>query len=222
MLLKLNLSNELIIRARKAAGEIVCSFNWLFEDYSSVTIERTILRLMGIDGATKDGKPLPNVIVDDLKARNALGKGAAWWIANACVAQSKTPLEVAMLIAEGNLDLTKVPIQPPNKIDKILDKYANNMLSHISKQKEYREQQFRCLGPRRVPAMYVIVATGNIYEDVTQAKAAAREGADIIAVIRSTAQSLLDYVPYGATTVGFGGTYATQSSCTLFRRRVLV
>ena len=49
--------------------------------------------------------------------------------------------------------------------------------------------------------------SGNIYEDVTQAKAAARQGADIIAVIRSTAQSLLDYVPYGATTEGFGGTF---------------
>jgi len=30
-------------------------------------------------------------------------------------------------------------------------------------------------------------------------------GADIIAVIRSTAQSLLDYIPYGPTTEGFGG-----------------
>jgi beta-lysine 5,6-aminomutase alpha subunit len=62
------------------------------------------------------------------------------------------------------------------------------------------------------------VATGNIYEDVTQAKAAAREGADIIAVIRSTAQSLLDYVPYGATTVGFGGTYATQENFRIMRQ----
>ena len=33
-------------------------------------------------------------------------------------------------------------------------------------------------------------------------------GADVIAVY-STGQSLLDYVPYGITTEGFGGTYAT-------------
>ena len=44
--------------------------------------------------------------------------------------------------------------------------------------------------------LYLIVATGNIYEDITQAVAAARQGADIIAVIRTTGQSLLDYVPY--------------------------
>ena len=52
----------------------------------------------------------------------------------------------------------------------------------------------------------MIVATGNIHEDARQAQAAARAGADVIAVIRSTAQSLLDYVPYGETTEGFGGT----------------
>ena len=47
--------------------------------------------------------------------------------------------------------------------------------------------------------------------------AAAQQGADVIAVIRTTAQSLLDYVPYGATTEGFGGTYATQENFRIMR-----
>ena len=47
--------------------------------------------------------------------------------------------------------------------------------------------------------------------------AAAEAGAQIIAVIRSTGQSLLDYVPFGATTEGFGGTYATQENFRLMR-----
>ena len=61
------------------------------------------------------------------------------------------------------------------------------------------------------------MATGNIYEDITQATAAAKQGADVIAVIRTTGQSLLDFVPYGATTEGFGGTYATQENFRLMR-----
>src|SRR5439155_6933132 len=67
------------------------------------------------------------------------------------------------------------------------------------------------------PHKYVIVATGNIFDDVDQARAAAQAGADVIAVIRSTAQSLLDYVPHGATTEGFGGTYATQENFRIMR-----
>ena len=67
------------------------------------------------------------------------------------------------------------------------------------------------------PWIYLIVATGDIYEDIPQAQQAAREGADVIAVIRSTGQSLLDYVPEGATREGFAGTYATQENFRLMR-----
>ena len=67
------------------------------------------------------------------------------------------------------------------------------------------------------PLLYVIVASGNIYEDRAAAVAAAEAGAQIIAVIRSTGQSLLDFVPFGATTEGFGGTYATQANFAIMR-----
>src|SRR5207247_4366810 len=68
-----------------------------------------------------------------------------------------------------------------------------------------------------MPWIYLIVATGDIYEDIPQAQAAAREGADVIAVIRSTGQSLLDYVPEGATREGYAGTYATRENFRLMR-----
>jgi beta-lysine 5,6-aminomutase alpha subunit len=81
-----------------------------------------------------------------------------------------------------------------------------------------REQLVRDLGdPPRKPWIYLIVATGDIYEDIPQAQAAARAGADVIAVIRSTGQSLLDFVPEGATREGFAGTYATQENFRLMR-----
>ena len=67
------------------------------------------------------------------------------------------------------------------------------------------------------PLLYVIVASGNIYEDRTAAVAAAEAGAQVIAVIRSTGQSLLDFVPFGPTTEGFGGTYATQANFRIMR-----
>ncbi|MEG6624256.1 lysine 5,6-aminomutase subunit alpha, partial [Pseudomonas aeruginosa] len=71
---------------------------------------------------------------------------------------------------------------------------------------------------KKPPLKYVIVASGNIFEDVVQARSAAQAGADVIAVIRSTAQSLLDYMPHGATTEGFGGTYATQENFRIMRK----
>jgi beta-lysine 5,6-aminomutase alpha subunit len=90
-------------------------------------------------------------------------------------------------------------------------------IARIRARRAERTAMVEELGNPPAPWLYVIVATGNIYEDIVQAQAAARQGADVIAVIRSTAQSLLDYVPYGPTTEGFGGTYATQANFKLMR-----
>ncbi len=217
-MLKLNIPQEKISQAREYAGKIVASLKWLLQDYSSVTIERTVLRLMGIDGANEEGEPLPNLVVDHLKQKKALEKGAAYWVTNAQVAMNKSAQEIAELVKDGQLDLTQVKVMPVDQILSVLQETTDRMLNHIKKQRAIREESFAKLGDRRKPALYVIVATGNIYDDVAQAKAAARQGADIIAVIRSTAQSLLDYVPYGATTTGFGGTFATQENFRIMRQ----
>jgi len=91
-------------------------------------------------------------------------------------------------------------------------------IKRIDARRVERERVIKKVGDApRTPWIYLIVATGDIYEDIPQAQAAAREGADVIAVIRSTGQSLLDYVPEGATREGFAGTYATQENFRLMR-----
>lgn len=216
-MLKLDIDLKMKERARNAAASIAGSFDWLFGGYSSLTIERTVLRLLGVDGALEDGKPLPNVVVDHLHSIGGMGKGAAIPVANAMLAKKMDVMEVAQAVGRGELDLSKIAPADPQEVFDVLNTLSNKMLDHIRAQREKRSEMFAKYGPRRVPAIYVIVATGNIYEDAVQAKAAASEGADVIAVIRSTAQSLLDYVPFGATTVGFGGTYATQENFRIMR-----
>jgi beta-lysine 5,6-aminomutase alpha subunit len=90
-------------------------------------------------------------------------------------------------------------------------------VNSIASTAEKRKSVISTVGEAEKPWLYLIVATGNIYEDIPQAQAAARNGADVIAVIRSTGQSLIDYVPYGATTEGFAGTFATQENFRLMR-----
>ncbi|HZB21712.1 MAG TPA: lysine 5,6-aminomutase subunit alpha, partial [Blastococcus sp.] len=91
-------------------------------------------------------------------------------------------------------------------------------IARIDANRRRREELVATHGdPPRRPWIYLIVATGDIYEDIPQAQAAARAGADVIAVIRSTGQSLLDYVPEGATRTGYAGTYATQENFRLMR-----
>ena len=214
---KLGLDQAKVARARQLARTIAEDVQSFADGYTTVAVERTICRLLGIDGVDENQVPLPNVVVDSLKAAGVLSQGVLFYVGNAMVATGKTPQEIAEAVAAGTLDLTKVRISDRKKVDAALDPVIKGSIERIRQRRQRREQYLKTLGEGPKPYLYIIVATGNIYEDVVQAEAGARQGADVIAVIRTTGQSLLDYVPYGATTEGFGGTYATQENFRIMR-----
>lgn len=216
---KLNLNQDLIDRGRKAAHKIAASIQEeIILPHTTTSVERTVLRLFGIDGVDSQDVPLPNVLVEQVHKAGELDKGIAYWLGNAMVAKKLTANEVAELVGRGELNLLEIPAVNEAEIKLVIEDAARKMGQHIYDQRKNREKMQNNLGVGRTPMLYVIVATGNIYEDIIQAQAAAKQGADIVAVIRTTAQSLLDYVPYGPTTEGFGGTYATQENFRIMRK----
>lgn len=214
---KLNLDQGLIDSSRNAAKKIAKDVQSFIDEHTTTTTERTVARLLGIDGVDEIDKPLPNVLIDHIVEKGGLEEGAAYWIGNAMVHTGDSPQEIAEKVARGELDLTRIPAASMEEIKDKIGEIARETVEKIAANREKREELIDTLGEGSQPYIYVIVATGNIYEDIVQAQAAARQGADIIAVIRTTGQSLLDYVPYGATTEGFGGTYATQENFKLMR-----
>ena len=214
---KLNLNTELVDKARASARRIAEDTQDFIDLHTTVTVERTVCRLLGIDGVNELEVPLPNVVVDHLVDKGLLAGGAAYYIGNAVAETGMDPQQIAEAIDAGSLDLSAVAAHSIDEILNAIMPIANATVERISKNVAKRNEYLNEFGDKTDPYLYVIVATGNIYEDITQAKAAAKQGADIIAVIRTTGQSLLDYVPYGATTEGFGGTYATQENFRLMR-----
>lgn len=215
---KLNLDPKIIDSARSCAGRIAGSMQEFIDRHTTVSTERTVLRLLGIDGIDDVETPIPNVVVDQIKEAGGLSRGVAYWIGNAMIQTGMHPQEIAEKMADGQLDITKLDLAAPKDAQEKIMPVVLEALEKIKEQTAKREQYLSTIGEGKKPYLYVIVATGNIYEDVVQAQAAARQGADIIAVIRTTAQSLLDYVPYGPTTEGFGGTYATQENFKIMRK----
>ena len=204
--------------ARGLARKIADDVQGFVEQYTTVAVERTLARLMGIDTVDANDVPLPTVVVDSIQAKGVLSHGILFFLANAMAATGDTPQRLAERVAAEQLDLTSFPFLPFAEREKILAPYVKESLDRIKARRSRREEYLRTLGEGPRPYLYVIVATGNIYEDVVQAQACARQGADIIAVIRTTGQSLLDSVPYGATTEGFGGTFATQENFRIMRK----
>lgn len=214
---KLGLDFNKVSYAKGVANKIANDVQHFVESYTTVAVERTLCRLLGIDNIDENGAPLPNVLVDELKDKGVLSEGVLFFIGNAIAETKLTPQQIAEQVSAGSLDLTTLPVHPKYEINQALQPYIDTALNRIKSRRARRNNYLNTIGEGSKPYIYVIVATGNIYEDVVQAKAAARQGADIIAVIRTTGQSLLDYVPFGATTEGFGGTFATQENFRIMR-----
>lgn len=214
---KLNLNQELINSSRNAAKNIAEDIQNFIDMHTTTSTERTIVRLLGVDGVDEIEKPLPNVVVDNIVEGGGLERGACYWMGNAVLNTGLSPQEIAEKISVGEIDITRLPAKDETEIKKTVEKIANDTVEKIRAKRMEREKYLNTIGEGKKPYLYVIVATGNIYEDIVQAKAAGKQGADVVAVIRTTGQSLLDYVPYGPTKEGFGGTYATQENFRLMR-----
>jgi len=213
--MRLGLPSTKIARARELANAIVAPVLAEIRRHTTDSVERATLRLMGLEGANDEGVPLPNVLVKHLKER--VNEGLAPVVAAAAVERQMSLAELARGVSARTVDLRKYRPADPAAARAEAERLLRGGLARIDAQNRARDEFVATLGDGERPWLYVIVATGNIYEDVIQARMAARQGADIIAVIRSTAQSLLDYVPEGATVEGFGGTYATQANFRIMR-----
>ncbi|MEE6307601.1 lysine 5,6-aminomutase subunit alpha [Plantactinospora veratri] len=225
---KLALDPVLVGRARELARRAGQPVVELARGHTTVSVERALLRLAGVTGADPDGIPWVNRLVDAVVADVGLAHGVAVPVFDALLRElgpapagrdvGAAVTLLAQKAAAGSVRF-EVPAGRAARSARAAARRAVGAgLRRIDRRRSERDRMVRRHGdPRQRPWIYLIVATGDIYEDIPQAQAAARAGADVIAVIRSTGQSLLDYVPEGATREGFAGTYATQENFRLMR-----
>jgi beta-lysine 5,6-aminomutase alpha subunit len=201
---------------RAFAGDIADDVQRFIDGHTTVGVERTVARAYGVVGADAEGTPLANKLVDRLHAAGLVGRGVAYYLGRALLSGAGSVQEAAESLAYGSsLDEAAGPSAAEAR--GALEHATTEAIARIDRAKGDREAFKVKHEGGETPLKYVIVATGNIYDDALQSKAARFAGADIIAVIRATAQSLLDYVPEGPTTEGYGGTYATQANFKIIR-----
>jgi beta-lysine 5,6-aminomutase alpha subunit len=209
---------EKVARCRQLAGAVASDVQRYIDGHTSVGVERTILRAFGAAGVDDQGAPLVNLAVDRYAKAGLLGRGISFFLGRALLQGAADLQDAAEHLAYAPALDTGTGGPDAEAARAALAPFTRQALSRIDGARSLREENKARIAPGRAPLKYVIVATGNIYDDALQAKAAAYAGADIVAVIRATAQSLLDYVPEGATTEGYGGTFATQENFKIIRR----
>ena len=217
---RLDIDAESLEECRALAADIAAPIVDLATSHTTVSVERASLRLVGVDGVEGSGAeaiPIPNRVVDEIRRHVGLERGALVPFFHTVETGCGDIQSEALRITIGE----RVPEWPEGFDLEIAQERASReahaAVDRIEAAKTRRAEAIAGTGEAAKPWFYLIVATGNIYEDIPQAQAAARNGADVVAVIRSTGQSLIDHVPFGATTDGFAGTFATQENFRLMR-----
>jgi len=216
---KLELDPSVIRKARALARKAGAPVVRLARTHTTVSVERAVLRLAGLSGADHEGEPWVNHLVDAVRDEVGLEHGVTTPVFDA-LRRGEAPdlLTLAQKSAPGSVSFHLPQGRDGQAARSLALRSVRPGLARIDKNRAVRDRMVKRHGdPRQRPWIYLIVATGDIFEDIPQAQTAAREGADIIAVIRSTGQSLLDFVPEGATREGYAGTYATQENFRLMR-----
>jgi beta-lysine 5,6-aminomutase alpha subunit len=107
---KLGLDFQKVKHAKKLASTIAEDVQNFVNKYTTVTVERTLCRLIGIDGVDANDIPLPNVVVNEIQEKGLLHQGILYFLGNAVIETGKTPQSIAEEIAIGNLDITQLKI----------------------------------------------------------------------------------------------------------------
>ncbi|HEX8972062.1 lysine 5,6-aminomutase subunit alpha [Oryzihumus sp.] len=216
---KLELDPTVVRKARSLARKAGAPVVKLARTHTTVSVERAVLRLAGLAGADHERVPWVNHLVSRVRDEVGLEHGVTTPVFDA-LRRGEAPdlLTLAQKAAAGSVSFRLPEGRDLRSAQSLAMRTVKPGMTRIDRNRATRDRLVKRHGdPRQRPWIYLIVATGDIYEDIPQAQAAAREGADVIAVIRSTGQSLLDYVPEGATREGYAGTYATQENFRLMR-----
>jgi beta-lysine 5,6-aminomutase alpha subunit len=214
---KLDIDPGMVESCRQAAAQIAAGIAEQTAGKTTVSVERTVTRFLGVDGINELEIPLPNVLVDHVRDGRGLGRGVAYWLGNAMLQTGRSSQDVAEAVSASELDLCGLSQAEDGAIRELVARECEQRMGEVSGRMAERRALRDRLGDGTPPLRYVLTATGNVYEDVVHSVAVAETGGDVVSVIRSTAQSLLDYVPYGPTTEGYGGTFATQANFRILR-----
>ena len=129
---RLNLNMELVEKARASASKVADDVQEFIDAHTTVTVERAVCRLLGIDGVNDVDVPLPNVVVDHLLEKGILPGGAAFYVGNAMAEFGIDPQAAAEKVAAGEIDLTKVPVHTAEEVRAVIMPVVNATLEHIN------------------------------------------------------------------------------------------
>ena len=215
---KLNLDPGAVLLARELARRAGEPVTQLALTHTTVSVERAVLRLAGLAGTDADGIPWVNRLTDAVLASVGLEHGIALPVGAALDSGGYPDLRALAEAAAAGQARFRLPAGREAAVARQLAVRAvTDGVAALDRQRADRTRLAGELADPPFPWVYLTVEADDADQAAARAQAAARDGADVIAVTRSTEQALLDYVPAGVARPGRPGSYATGENFRLLR-----
>jgi len=172
---------------------------WAARARASTTVgqERAVLRAFGVGGLDRDGRPLAGAVVDRwlADAPGSLGAGIALVFAMAVVEYDLPPLEIALDVAAGAIDLgleARLLIEPERRAAAELEasRLARSAFERIDANRTARRELLDLLGDSSRPWLGAVAREPVTRAARDEAAALVRAGADLIRVAVPTGREL--------------------------------
>src|SRR5579859_2873343 len=114
----------------------------MISEHTTVAIERTALRLLGVNGAVKQASgwfPEANLIVDGLRKNHALGGGVLRPFVNGMIQKKMPAPELGHAVASGKVALEKVPRAGDAEIASKARELCSQAVKNLVEQREKRD-----------------------------------------------------------------------------------
>ena len=135
------LNQKQIERVKELASQIADHVQEFIADHSSLSVERAVLRLYGVDGLAECGAPLSNRVVDIWKTSGDISAGISRPFAAAMLASDSSAQKTAEMIAQGKLKLDDLTEQVSAEVIKKENKLAENAVALLKASKNKKEQK---------------------------------------------------------------------------------
>ena len=166
----------MVAACRQAAAQIAEQVAEQIAGRTTVSVERSVTRLLGVDGANDLEAPLPNVLVDHVHDGGGLGRGIAYWLGNAMLQTGRSPQQIAEARQRAASSTCARSERAPRRrrSASASRRSARRGCARSPRASSERRAMRERLGDAAAPLRYVLTATGDVYEDVVHAKAVAR------------------------------------------------
>ena len=175
---KLDLDPVTVRKARSLARKAGRPIVKLAHQHTTVSVERATLRLAGLSGADGEGTPWANRLLDAVRADVGLEHGAALPVWDALArGEAEDLVTLAQKASAGSVRFEIPEGARAKRARTASRRQVGAGIRQIDRRRVERERLIKRHGDApRQPWIYLIVATGDIYEDIPQAQAGRTRG----------------------------------------------